>query len=135
MPIVLVTGDGDVLMTVHAPSGGFARPIETAFLDDGLMHTIERCIAWSEAAVGHEADDQALRGRHATLSRREREVMVLVVAGLLNKQVAMELGISEITVKVHRGRVMQKMEATSLADLVRKAAALSAETATPPRLH
>jgi FixJ family two-component response regulator len=87
---------------------------------NAIQHAIER----SQTAVDHEADMRALRDLYATLSRREREVMVLVVSGLLNKQVGFELGISEITVKAHRGKVMRKMKAGSLADLVNMAARL-----------
>jgi FixJ family two-component response regulator len=124
MPIILVAGGRDVLLTVHASNDGFASPVTTPRGDDGLLGAIERCIAWSDVALRHEAEVRALRRRHASLSCREREVMAFVVAGLLNKQIAGELGLSEITVKVHRGKAMRKMEASSLADLVRKAACL-----------
>jgi FixJ family two-component response regulator len=85
-----------------------------------IRHAIER----SDAAIGHAAELQALKDRHASLSQREREVMALVVSGMLNKQIGAELGISEITVKAHRGKVMRKMNAASLADLVAMAARL-----------
>ena len=94
------------------------------FGDDVLLRAIRHAIVRSVTALDHEAEIRALRDRHASLSRREREVMALVVSGLLNKQVGFELGISEITVKAHRGKVMRKMKAGSLADLVNMAASL-----------
>jgi FixJ family two-component response regulator len=96
------------------------------FSDETLLSAIRHAIERSHAALGHEAQMRALRDCYASLSRREREVMALVVSGLLNKQVGFELGISEITVKVHRGQVMRKMKADSLADLVNMAARLTA---------
>jgi FixJ family two-component response regulator len=124
MPIIFITGYGDVPMTVRAMKGGAVEFLTKPFGDDVLLSAIENAIERSRTALGHEAEIQALRDRHALLSRREQEVMVLVVSGLLNKQVGFELGISEITVKAHRGRVMRKMEAQSLADLVTMAARL-----------
>jgi FixJ family two-component response regulator len=94
------------------------------FGDDALLEAIAGALERSRAARDQEAERQALRDRYVTLSTREREVMALVVAGLLNKQIAGELGISEITVKAHRGKVMRKMGAGSVAELVRVAAAL-----------
>jgi FixJ family two-component response regulator len=124
MPIIFITGYGDVPMTVQAMKAGAVEFLTKPFGDDVLLSAIRHAIERSQAALGHEAEMQALRDRHASLSRREREVMALVVSGLLNKQVGGELGISEITVKAHRGKVMRKMEAHSLADLVTMAARL-----------
>jgi FixJ family two-component response regulator len=118
MPIIFITGHGDVPMTVRAMKAGAAEFLTKPFNDDILLGAIGHAIDRSRATLGEEADIRALRDHYASLSRREREVMALVVSGLLNKQVGGELGISEITVKAHRGQVMRKMEARSLADLV-----------------
>jgi FixJ family two-component response regulator len=124
MPIIFITGHADVAMTVRAMKAGAAefltKPCKNEVLLEAIAHAVER----STAALYREAEMQALRGRFAALSCREREVMALVVAGRLNKQVGGELGISEITVKAHRGRMMRKMSARSLPDLVTMAALL-----------
>src|SRR5258706_6382192 len=124
MPIIFITGYGDVPMTVQAMKAGAVEFLTKPFGDDVLLSAIRHAIERSRIALAHEAEIRALRDRHASLSRREREVIALVVSGLLNKQVGGELGISEITVKAHRGRVMRKMKAGSLADLVNMAARL-----------
>ena len=124
MPIIFITGYGDVPMTVQAMKAGAVEFLTKPFSDDVLLGAIRNAIERSQTALDHEAEMRGLRDRHASLSRREREVMALVVSGLLNKQVGFELGISEITVKAHRGKVMRKMEAHSLADLVTMAAGL-----------
>jgi FixJ family two-component response regulator len=124
MPIIFVTGYGDVPMTVQAMKAGAAEFLTKPFNDEVLLTAIRSALERSRVALGAEAEMQALRNRYASLSQRERQVMVLVVSGLLNKQVGGELGISEITVKAHRGRVMQKMKADSLADLVKMDARL-----------
>jgi FixJ family two-component response regulator len=124
MPIIFVTGYGDVPMTVQAMKAGAAEFLTKPFNDEVLLTAIRSALERSRVALGAEAEMQALRDRYASLSQRERQVMVLVVSGLLNKQVGGELGISEITVKAHRGRVMQKMKADSLADLVKMDARL-----------
>ena len=124
MPIIFVTGHGDVPMTVRAMKAGAVEFLTKPFDDEVLLSAIRNAIERSESALGDEANMRVLRERYALLSPREREVMSLVVSGLLNKQVGGELGISEITVKAHRGRVMQKMKAASVADLVTMAARL-----------
>jgi FixJ family two-component response regulator len=124
MPIIFITGYGDVPTTVQAMKAGAVEFLTKPFGDDVLLNAIRHAIERSRTALRREAEIRALRDRYASLSRREREVMALVVSGLLNKQVGGELGISEITVKAHRGKVMRKMKAGSLADLVNMAATL-----------
>jgi FixJ family two-component response regulator len=118
MPIIFITGAGDVPTTVQAMKAGAVEFLTKPFSDTVLLSAIQQAINRSETALGVEAEIKSLQDRYATLSRREREVLGLVVRGLLNKQVGFELGISEITVKAHRGQVMRKMEAGSLVDLV-----------------
>jgi FixJ family two-component response regulator len=124
MPIIFITGYGDVPMTVQAMKGGAVEFFTKPFGDNVLLSAIRNAIERSRTALGHEAEIQSLRDRYDSLTRREREVMALVASGLLNKQVGGELGISEITVKAHRGQVMQKMKADSFAELVKMAARL-----------
>jgi len=129
VPIIFITGHGDVPMTVQAMKAGAVEFLTKPFSDDVLLRAIRNAIDRSKTALGHEAEMKALRDRYESLTRREREVMALVASGLLNKQVGGELGISEITVKAHRGQVMQKMKADSLADLVKMAARLGLASA------
>jgi FixJ family two-component response regulator len=124
MPIIFITGHVDIPTTVRAMKAGAVEFFTKPFREDVLLTAIRDALKRSRLALGHEAEMSGLRDRYASLSPRERQVMSLVVSGLLNKQVGGELGISEITVKAHRGQVMQKMQADSLADLVRMASRL-----------
>ncbi|HVZ23830.1 MAG TPA: response regulator [Vicinamibacterales bacterium] len=124
MPIVFITGHGDVPTTVRAMKAGAAEFLTKPFDGDVLVDTVRQCLERSRAVLREEAAMRILRGRYESLTPREREVMALVVTGLLNKQVGGELGISEITVKAHRGQLMRKMQADSLAELVTMAARL-----------
>jgi FixJ family two-component response regulator len=128
MPIIFITGYGDVPMTVRAMKAGAVEFLTKPFRNDVLLEAIRHAIERSRAALREEAEMQVLRSCYASLTPREREVMALVVSGLLNKQVGGELDISEITVKAHRGQVMRKMKADSLPDLVTMAARLGLRT-------
>jgi FixJ family two-component response regulator len=124
MPIIFITGHGDVPMTVRAMKAGAVEFLTKPYGDDVLLSAIQQAIERSRAALRREAEMRFIRDCYASLSCRERQVMALVVRGLLNKQVGVELGISEITVKAHRGNAMRKMKADSLPDLVNMAAIL-----------
>jgi FixJ family two-component response regulator len=124
MPIIFITGHGDVPQSVQAMKAGALEFLTKPLNNNALVIAIRNAIERSSLALAQNAEIQELQDRYASLTSRERQVMALVVSGLLNKQVGGELGISEITVKAHRGQVMQKMKANSLADLVRLAAKL-----------
>jgi FixJ family two-component response regulator len=127
MPVIFVTGLVDVRMAVQAMKAGAVEFLTKPIGEDVLLSAIRQALERSRAALGHLAQMRTLWDSYASLTRRERQVMALVVSGLLNKQVGGELGISEITVKAHRGQVMQKMKAGSLADLVKMATRLRLE--------
>jgi FixJ family two-component response regulator len=124
MPIIFITGYGDVPMSVQAMKAGAVEFLTKPFREEVLLEAIRGAIERSRAALGREVALREVRERCMTLTHRERQVMALVVSGLPNKLVAGELGISEITVKAHRGQVMRKMKADSLANLVTMAASL-----------
>jgi len=127
-PIIFITGYSDVPMSVRAMKAGAIEFLVKPFRDDALLGAIGQALDRSRRALQHEAKMKALRDNYASLTSREREVMVLVASGLLNKQVGGELGISEITVKAHRGQVMRKMKASSLPELVHMVASLGLAT-------
>ena len=129
LPIVFITGHGDIPMSVRAMKAGAIEFLTKPFKAGALLDAVRGAIERSTAALRRETELKTLRESYAALSRREREVLELVVSGKLNKQVGGELGISEITVKAHRGRVMRKMKAGSIADLVKMAGKLSSPPA------
>jgi len=121
IPIIFITGHGDIPMTVRAMKAGAVEFLTKPFSDEALLNAIHQALERSRIALGEKAQIDELRNCYALLTPREREVMALVVSGLLNKQIGGELGISEITVKAHRGQVMHKMKADSIASLVKMA--------------
>ena len=132
MPIIFITGHGDIPMTVQAMRAGAVEFLTKPFDDDVLLSAIQHALDRSAATLADEAEIKALRDSYESLTPREQEVMKLVVSGMLNKQIGLQLGISEITVKAHRGRMMVKMKADSVADLVKIAVRLRIAPAKNP---
>ena len=132
MPIIFITGHGDVPMTVQAMKAGAVEFLTKPFDDEVLLSAIRHAIKRSTAVLDEQAEITTLRGNYDSLTPREQDVMRLVVAGMLNKQIGLKLGISEITVKAHRGKMMQKMRVDSVADLVKTAVRLGLAPATDP---
>jgi len=124
LPIVFITGHGDIPMTVRAMKAGAVEFLTKPFRDQDLLEAVQRALELDRVGREQRRSLDALRARFQSLTPREQEVIAFVSAGLLNKQIADELGVSEITVKVHRGNAMRKMQATSLADLMRMAQTL-----------
>ena len=134
LPIIFITGHGDVPKTVQAMKAGAVEFLTKPLNDEVLLTAIRKALERSRLALAQGAEMQELRNRYASLTPREQQVLALVVSGLLNKQVGGELGISEITVKAHRGQVMQKMKADSVAHLVKMAERLQLQALPMPRV-
>ena len=131
IPIIFITGHGDIPMSVRAMKAGAVDFLAKPFQDEDLLRAVQEAIARDEERQAEHAEREAVAGLFATLTPREREVMALVVRGLPNKRIATELGTSEKTIKVHRGRVMEKMKVQSVADLVRASQKLGIELEPP----
>ena len=125
IPIIFITGHGDIPMSVRAMKAGAVEFLTKPFRDQDLLDAIQQALERDRRARSQQADSAELRNRYQSLTRREAEVFALVVKGMLNKQIALQLGTSEITIKLHRRQVMEKMRAGSLADLVRMGERLS----------
>ena len=125
LPVIFITGHGDIPMTVRAMKAGAVEFLTKPFRDQDLLDAVQRALEQQRARQTQKKSEADLEARFQSLTQREQEVMTLVATGLMNKQVAGELGVSEVTVKVHRGNAMRKMGATTLADLIRMAQALN----------